>query len=255
MARSLNDEEKLLVRRAYDKLELCEKRYTVTYAGFLNEKEQDILIPEFERVSGTKAVFSGGYSGAERRLLLFVPEYEELDLSEVMAAIRCTYYKEYDLNHRDFLGSLMGLGIEREAVGDIIVSKKECRADIVVKREILQFILSELSSAGRAALKVTEIPLSELENTEKEVVTVTDTVASPRIDAIASSGFGMSRENAATLVKSGKVYVDRRLVTEPDRLISDGALVNAQGYGKFKVYITGSVSKKGRMFVKIERYV
>ena len=149
----------------------------------------------------------------------------------------------------------MGLGIEREAVGDIIVSKKACRADIIVKREILPFILSELSSAGRAALKVTEIPLSELENAEREVVTVTDTVASPRIDAIASSGFGVSRENAASLVKSGKVYVDRRLVTDPDRPVSDGALVNAQGYGKFKVYITGSVSKKGRMFVKIERYV
>ena len=180
-----------------------------------------------------------------------------------MAAIRCSYYKEYDLNHRDFLGALMGLGIEREAVGDIIVSKKACRADIIVQREILPFILSELSSAGRAALKVTEIPLSELENAEREVVTVTDTVASPRIDAIASSGFGVSRENAASLVKSGKVYVDRRLVTDPDRPVSDGALVNAQGYGKFKVYITGkfrvyipgNLSKKGRMFVKIERYV
>ena len=238
-----------------DKLDQSISRYRVTSTGFLNEKEQDILIPEFERIDAVRAEFIGGWSGAERRMLVFVPEYAELQTDELMAAVRCSYYKEYELTHRDFLGSLMGLGIERETLGDIIVSKKEHYADIVVKREILPFILSELSSAGRAALKVSEIELSALESAERETVTVTDTVASPRLDAIVATGFGLSRENAASLIRGGRVYLDRRNVTEPDKTVSDGALVNAQGYGKFKTYITGGVSKKGRMFIKIEKFV
>lgn len=255
MARALNDEEKLLVRRAYDKLEICEKRYSVQSTGFLNEREQDVLIPELENAHSVKYAFCGGYEGAERRMLIFIPEYGELDENGLIAAVRCCYYKDYELTHRDFLGSLMGLGIERETVGDILVNRDGCYADIIIKRDMLEFILSELSSAGRAALKVKEIPLSELDKSEKKTVTVTDTVASPRIDAIASSGFGMSRESAAALIKSGKVYVDRRLVTAPDKTVADGALVNAQGYGKFKVYVTGGVSKKGRYFIKIEKYI
>ncbi len=255
MAHPLNDDEKLLLRRAYDKLELCEKRYSPESTGFLNELEADILLSEFEHLTGCKAVFVGGYENADRRTLVFLPEYLELDENEIVAAIRCSFYKDYQLTHRDFLGALMGLSIEREMIGDIIVSKKECYADIVVKREILPFLLSEFTSAGRASLKVKQIPLSLLDTIEIETVVLTDTVASPRLDAIASIGFGISRENAGALVKSGKVFVNRRLIVAPDKTVTDGALINASGYGKFKAFIDGKLSKKGRMFVKIEKYV
>ena len=255
MARFQTDDEKLLVRRAYDKLELSEKRYTEESTGFLNELEQDILLREFDSFDSGRVVFSGGYEGAERRMLIFVPEYAELDESELICAIRCSYYKEYELTHRDFLGALMGLGIERETVGDIIVSKKELFADIVLKREMLQYVLDTFSSAGRASLNVKEIPLSELNDHVKETVVTTETVASPRFDAIVSCGFGISRDNASALIKSGRVFLDRRLVNAPDKTVTDGAIINSQGMGKFKVYITENVSKKGRIFIKIEKYV
>ena len=255
MARALTDSERLLVRRAMDKMDQAEKRYSVTSTGFLSELEQDILMTELGAMDATEKRFVGGYTDAERRMLAFVPEYSELDESELMAAVRCSYYKDYDIGHRDLLGALMGLGIERETVGDIIVNKKEKYADIVVKRDILGFILNELSSAGRASLTLKEIPLCELENTERDTVTVTDTVASPRLDAIVATGFGLSRENASALIKSGKVYLDRRQTLAPDKTVTDNATVNAQGFGKFKVSVTGNVSKKGRMFIKIEKYV
>lgn len=255
MALPLNDEEKLLVRRAYDKLEAAEKRYSQTCTGFLNEREQDILLSEFEKLDTTKAIFVGGYENAERRVLVFVPEYLELDENELLCAVRCSYYKDYELTHRDFLGALMGLGIERETVGDIVVDKKNHRADIIIKKEILAFLLSDFITAGRAALKVEQIPLSELDKTEVETVTVTDTVSSPRIDAIVACGFGLSRENASLLVKSGKVYLNRRQTAEPDKAVPDQSLITAAGYGKFKVYVTENVSKKGRIFIKIEKYI
>ena len=250
-----NDEMKLLVRRAIDKKDIAEERYCVTATGFLNEREQDVLIKELARTQGARHVFVGGYPEAERRILAFVPEYLELDEGELIGAVLCTYYKDYELTHRDFLGALMGLGIERETVGDILVDKSSHKAFVIAKREMLPFILTNLTSAGRAALKTEETPLSALATVTPETVTVTDTVASPRIDAVVSSGFGVSRENAAALIKSGKVFLDRVLTAEPDKYVSDGSLISASGYGKFKVYISGGVSKKGRMFIKIQKYV
>lgn len=255
MAQLLTDDEKLLIRRAYDKLELCDKRYTQTCTGFLNEREQDVLISAINGIEESRRAFCGGYESADRRMLIFIPEYSELDAEELIGCIRCEYYKDYELTHRDFLGALMGLGIERQTVGDIIINKEACTADIVVKRDIIPFLLSDFISAGRARLKVSEINLNELEKIALRTETVTDTVLSPRLDAIVAAGFGMSRENATTLVKSGKVYLNRCMISSPDKTVDDNSLINAQGYGKFKVYITDRLSKKGRTFIKIEKYV
>ncbi len=255
MAQILSDDDKLLIRRASDKLNLCEKRYTQTSSGFLNEREQDILLAEFENTDRARVFLVGGYESAERRALVFVPEYLELQENEIFGAIHCSYYKDYNLNHRDFLGALMGLGIDRETVGDIIVNAEGHYADIVVKLEILPFLLSDFKTAGRATLKVAQISLDELSKVEIQTQSLTDTVLSPRIDAIVAAGFGLSRENAAILVKSGKVYLNRRNVIDVDKNVADGSLINALGYGKFKVYISGNTSKKGRLFIKIEKYI
>lgn len=255
MSSVYSEEEKLLIKKAEDKQKQCYLKGNSTYTGFLNEREQDILMREIKECEGVRMVFYGGYSDAERRVLVFLAEYDEIEYDPPVKAIRAAYYKEYDLSHRDFLGSLMGSGIKRESVGDIIVNKDEHYADIVFKKEIEGFMLREFITAGRATLRIDEIPLSTLDMTEKKTETITDTVASARIDAVVASGFGMSREKASVLIKSGKVFLDRRLVTDCDKQVDDGSLVNAQGMGKFRVYIPGNLSKKGRMFLKIEKYV
>ena len=135
-----NEELKLLIRRAHDKKDIAEERYCVTTTGFLNEREQDVLIKEFSRDQGAEYVFIGGYPDAERRMLAFVPEYIELCETELLGAVLCTYYKDYELTHRDFLGALMGLGIERETVGDILVDKSSHKAFVIAKKEMLPFI-------------------------------------------------------------------------------------------------------------------
>ncbi len=251
----LNDEERLLIKKAEDKLRLCVSRYSLTFTGFLNEREQDILLSHLTVDADAQTELIGGYSEADRRIMLFYPEY--LDPSEEkspLTAVRASYYKDYTLSHRDILGALMGLGISRESVGDILVDAERHSADIIIKTEIRDFILTEFASAGRAKLSVKEIPLSELNVPKCETEEITDTVASPRIDAVASSGFGISRESAASLIKSGRLYLNRRLCTEPDRTVADASVITATGYGKFKVGVSDRVSKKGRIFIRIERY-
>lgn len=251
----LNDDERLLIRRAEDKLRLCVSRYSLTSSGFLNEREQDILLSRLTVDPDVRAELIGGHPDADRRIMIFYPEY--LDPSEEkspITAVRASYYKDHSLSHRDILGALMGLGITRESVGDILVDAERHSADIIIKTEIRDLILNEFASAGRAKLSVKEIPLCELNVPKQETEEVTDTVASPRIDAVASSGFGISRESAASLIKSGRLYLNRRLCTEPDKTVADGSVVTATGYGKFRVQVSDRLSKKGRIFIRIERY-
>ena len=250
----MTEEEKLLVRKAQDKLSASEKRYSVTSTGFLNEKEQALLKEQMIASDNVNIELNGGYEDAERRAMVFIPEYCSIDDEPQFCALRASYYKDYELTHRDFLGSVLGLGISRDMIGDILVDKELHTADMIVKTEIKEFILSELKNAGRATLTLKEISLDELHFPKRETEIVKDTVASPRLDAIASSGLGISRENAAALIKSGRVYVNRTLCQSPDKAVTDNSTVNAAGYGKFKVRITDSISKKGRIFIEIERY-
>lgn len=250
----LND-DKLLIRKAEDKLNICEKRAVMTCTGFLNDREQSVLSEAIKPYGDIRTLFYGGYDDAERRILVFLPEYFELEDDMPLTAVRASYYRDYELSHRDFLGALTGSGISREAVGDILVDKGAHTADIIIKKDIKDFVLSEIKNAGRAALDITEIPLSSLHIPVVKTEVFTDTVASPRLDAVAAAGFGISRENASSLVRGGKVFVNRVICQSPDKPVPDGALVNAAGYGKFKVYISGNVSKKGRMFLRIEKFV
>lgn len=254
MNEDMTEEERLLIRRACDKLAASEKRYKVTSTRFLNEKEQALLQANLPESDTVRAELLGGYDEAERKLVAFVPEYCDVNDEPQICAIRASYYKDHALTHRDILGAVLGLGISRETVGDILVDNEMCSADIIVKPEIKQFVLSELKNAGRASLVLKEISLGELHFPKRETETVKDTVASPRADAIASSGFGISRENAASLIRSGKLYVNRSVCQSPDKTIPNGAIVNAVGYGRFKVRVTDNVSKKGRIFIEIERY-
>ncbi len=255
MQEYLLSDDKLLIRKAEDKMNICEKRGTVSCTGFLNEREQAVLEQALKPYSGTKMMFYGGYDGAQRRVLVFLPEYFEIEDSMPLCAVRASYYKDYELSHRDFLGSLTGSGISRDAVGDILVDKDAHTADIIIKNDIRDFVVSEIKNAGRAALEIKEIPLSSLHIPVEKTEIFSDTVASPRLDAVAAAGFGISRENAVSLVRSGRVFVNRVIWQSPDKIVPDGAVINAAGYGKFKVFITGSVSKKGRMFLKIEKFI
>lgn len=255
MQEYLLGDDKLLIRKAEDKMNICEKRGMISCTGFLNEREQGVLEQAIRPYSGIRMLFYGGYDDAQRRMLVFLPEYFELEDDQPLSAVRASYYKEYELSHRDFLGSLTGAGISRDAVGDILVDKDAHTADIIIKNDIKDFVLSEIKNAGRAALDIKEISLSSLHIPIEKTEVFSDTVASPRLDAVASAGFGISRENASSLIRSGKVFVNRVICQAPDKAVPDGAVINAAGYGKFRVYITGSISKKGRMFLKIEKFI
>lgn len=248
-------EERVLLAHVLDKHEQCARRNIPAATGFLSPGAQRSA-RELLQAGGIREGFSflGGYEGAERRVLVFLPEWmEEADGEDYLALLRCTFRKEDTLTHRDLLGALMALGITRETLGDILVSQGS--ADLIVTREIAPYLLQDLTAAGRVKLSVAEEPLGALRVPEQKVKLIRDTVATLRLDAVTASGFSLSRAKAQELIAAGRVQLDHRETTKADAPVEEGSVISARGLGKFTVDEVGGKSKKGRTALTLRRYL
>ena len=199
----------------------------------------------------------GGYPDAERKMLVFLPDYlEDTALWEEdspVVCLRATFYQGDSPSHRDFLGALMGAGIGRETLGDICVGKDSC--DFFVTAEIAPYILQNFTSAGRVRLHLEQIPLTSAQIPEPEIKEVKDTLASLRLDSVISSGFRIGRSLAAQYVTSGKAAIDGLPCEKPDKILSEGSKISVRGLGKIKLATVNGKTKKDRISVVIHRYV
>ena len=249
-------EDRLLLAKVLDRAEQAESRNVPAWTDFLSPQQrtmaEDLL--RLARIPETAWLCQGGYDGAERNILLFLPDWMEPETAQSpLRCLRASFRPEYALTHRDILGSLMGMGIVREKVGDILVSSES--ADLIVLDTVAEFLLSSWESAGRAKLTVTEIPAAHLHIPAVRCEEVRDTVSSLRLDAVCSTGFRMSRGKAADLIAAGHVQVNWRACTKADKLLSEGDTVSARGFGKFQLAEVGGVTKKGRTAIVVKRYV
>lgn len=228
----------------------------MTSTAFLDMRQRTEVENRF-RNRGYRMVFDGGYEDAERTALVFLPDYiEEYDSSEdcPLALIRAGLDKKAKpLTHRDYLGALMGLGIKRECIGDILV--RSDGADIFVLKEIKDFLLLNFGQAGRTCLSVSEVPLSDLKLPEQKVKTKTDTVASLRLDNILPTAFGGSRTTAASAVKAGLVFVNNLQVLKTDFRLKEGDKITLRGKGKAVLSEVGGETKKNRIYITVTVYI
>lgn len=248
-------EERVLLAHVLDKCEQSRARNVPAHTDFLSPAERrsaEELLHAARYHDGWAAL--GGYDRAERRMLCFLPDWQETpDADDCMAALRVRYRAEEQLSHRDLLGSLMALGVVRGKLGDILVSPES--ADVVVCADIADYLLQEWTGAGHAKLSTERVELSELAVPELKVKELRDTVATLRLDAVASTGFSMSRAKAAELIASGRVQLNYREVTKPDAPVAQGDVISARGLGKFELAEVGGLSKKGRTAILVRRYL
>ena len=250
-----SEEDKLLLARIYDRIQGGVQKNIPAATPFLTLREQDLARRLLRDVPVT---FFGGYDGAERAVCAYVPDYyepEEWFRSEEgpVCAVRASFYAGDRLTHRDFLGALMGSGIKRETVGDILVSEGQC--DFLVTREIFPYVREQLESAGRTRLHLTPLDLSDLQIPQAETRELRETVAALRLDSIVAAGFGLSRAKAASAVESGRAAINGLPCEKPDRLVAEGDKISVRGLGKIELAAVGGTTKKGRTGVVIRRYV
>lgn len=260
LARALaqQPEDIALLTHLLDRADACAQKCYVTSTRFLDLRQSTLAEQALMQYDAPQWFFHGGWERAERRVIVFVPDY--LSPSELaggtddpIAVLRCIKKRADALTHRDYLGSLMGLQIRRDCVGDILVS--DHGADILVLREILPFLLTHYEKAGRKHLELTEVPLSELILPEQNAAYLRDTVASMRLDAVTAALFRLSRARAAEAVRKGVVYLNDRQCLRADYDVPEGARITLRGSGRGEVEQILGESKKGRTILLLKRYL
>ena len=250
-----SSEDRMLLAKLWDKINAGIRKNIPANTCFLSPREQEMARFLFGEPEGLYAF--GGYGDAERKMLVYLPEYlEESALFEddsPCVCLRAAFYLGDSPNHRDFLGALMGAGIGRETVGDICVGKEHC--DFFVTQEIAPYIRQNFTSAGRTKLHIEQIPLSSADIPEPEVKEIRDTMASLRLDSVISSGFRIGRSLASQYVTSGKAAIDGLPCEKPDKQVAEGSKISVRGLGKIKLHTINGKTKKDRISVVIHRYV
>jgi len=248
-------EDKVLLAKIWDKINAGIQRNIPANTAFLSPRELELTKYLFGNVDGLHSF--GGYEDAERRMLVYLPDYLDEDAlwqeDSPLICLRATFYQEDTPSHRDFLGALMGAGIARETVGDICVGKGSC--DFFVTTEIAPYILQNFTGAGRTKVHLEQIPLSQVHVPEPETKQIRDTLASLRLDSVISSGFRIGRSLAAQHITAGRVAIDGLPCEKPDRGVDEGCKISVRGLGKIKLTSVNGQTKKGRISVVIDRYV
>ena len=248
-------EARLLLAKVWDKINAGLRKNIPANSCFLSPRELEMTRLLFGEPEGLHRF--GGYTDAERQMLVFLPDYLEEEAlcyeDSPVVCLRAVYYEGDSLTHRDFLGALMGAGVARETVGDICVGKGSC--DFFVTREIAPWLLQNFYSAGRTKFRLSEIPLTEASIPEPEIKEIKDTLASLRLDALISSGFRIGRSLASDYVNAGKATINGLPCTKSDKTVSEGDKISVRGLGKIKLQQVNGQTKKGTISVVIHRYV
>ena len=247
-------EDRVLLAKVWDKINTGLRKNISANTCFLSQREQELCRYLFGQQDGLTAF--GGYEGAERKMLVYLPDYlDESYLQEdaPLVCLRATFYEGASPTHRDFLGALMGAGIGRETVGDICVGNGSC--DFFVTAEIAPYVEQNFDSAGRTKLRLERIGLEQVSVPEPETKEIKDTLASLRLDSVISAGFRIGRSGACDYVTAGKAAIDGLPCEKPDKSVAEGATISVRGLGKIKLASVNGQTKKGRISVVIHRYV
>lgn len=247
-------EDKVLLAKVWDKIQAGIRKNIPANSCFLSPRELEMTRYLFGTVEGLHSF--GGYEDAERKMLIYLPEY--LDESSLfddfpLVCLRATFYEADTPTHRDFLGALMGAGIAREVLGDICVGRGSC--DFFVTEEIAPYVLQNFTGAGRTRVHLERISLQDVSVPEPETKEIRDTLASLRLDSVISAGFRIGRSLASQYVSAGKAAIDGLPCEKPDRTVEEGCKISVRGLGKIKLKTVNGQTKKGRIPVVIDRYV
>ena len=211
--------------------------------------ERDVI--SAAHAAGAKAAFFGGYENAERRIAAFwcdeEPEYFPIATLELRWNAKFA-----DAKHRDLLGAVMGLGLERDATGDVCLGTKPGTAYLFCTEDIADYIAANLESAGRASLKIdyaAEVDIAPPEGSSLRI-----TVQNLRMDAVLAAGYKLSRSEAQKLIAAGLVKLNHAVEERSDVRVEEGHLISARGYGRLRIDEIQGETKKGRIGVMLFRY-
>ena len=245
-----SDDDKQLIAQLNDGIDLCLTRQKPYFMPFMSERKQALLLSELKKAYFDNYLFFGGYGNSERKMLgLFFDEPSESSFP--ISAIEFSFRKCDKLTHRDFLGSLMSLGIERETVGDILV--EDGRGVVFVKTELSDYVKSQISKVGRIGVKVADADLSKLPQgrgfEEKTYI-----VSSLTLDNIVAAVCKLSREKTRTVIMSDSACVNFEETKNVSLNLKENDVFTIRGKGKFVLKSILGTTGKGRIRISVIHY-
>ncbi len=251
---SINDKEtKMIVAKIFDIYNKSIDNYTCESTLFLSPNMISFVFETFTHNSINIKLF-GGYENAERLCVAFSPKEIDIDDTDFnIDILKISYNKKYsrELKHSDFLGSILGLSIKRELIGDIIVSDEN--AYIFINNNITDFILNNLKKVGNTNIKI-EIHNENIDFLIKQPEEFKTTITSLRVDVMLSKIFNLSRNEIKDLFESGKIFINWVNVFDISRLVKEGDYITLRGYGRIKYLENNGLNKKGKISIIYLKY-
>lgn len=243
--------------KMYKIVDICNnviKNHEIKHSEFLNPFELRNAISIVNSDSDLNYSVEGGIEECERAILNVFPYYiSNDDIDTSIAALRVDgNFKFSSVSHRDYLGSILGLGIKREKIGDIFVHEDYCQ--LVVDKDISDFIIFNLKKVGHNSIKVKEISISELSPPQIEYENINTTVSSLRLDNIISSIFNISRSKVGNYIEAGLVTVDYEKIERPSFQVKEGSLISVRKKGRFILLEIENVTRKEKIRIKVSKY-
>jgi len=252
----INDEEdRIELAQILDKAELALTRHQPTFTNFLNPHHLYLAKPILEQIADLNFWEYGGYKQAERKRLALTPDYYLAELVEspiVLLDIRGRFEFQ-EVSHRDFLGSILGTGIKREMVGDLVLYQDGCQA--IVAEEIKDYIKLNLDKVHRIGVEIEEIDFDNLQIEPERIKEIETTVASLRLDSVASSGFSTSRSKMSKEIEQGKVKVNWKVIDNPAYSLNADDIISIRGRGRVEIDELLGESNRGRIKLRLKRYI
>lgn len=251
----MNSEEQLLQRRLHDLANRADSRNIPVFTEFLNLNELNIYHQTEKELSFVTCSTFGGYEHAERQIAAFIPDALSW-FSYPIACIRIRPLQEKfadkNLTHRDYLGAVLNLGVERSVIGDILVD--DAAAWMFCLDRMADFICRGLTRVKHTSVAADIVEPEKMDYSPK-YEHIRGTVASVRLDALLSLAFGASRSSLIGLIEGKKVFVNARLVTSNGYKVKEKDVISVRGLGRFRYLGVSEQTRKGRFFAEIEKYV
>ncbi|WP_258838892.1 RNA-binding protein [Mechercharimyces sp. CAU 1602] len=248
-------EEHPFIERCLDWVERTRLSHKYSLTPFLDPRQQYILETIANQEIETKLYFDGGYLEAERKRALIVPEYAVPGEDDFMLAFMeiTSGGNQLPWKHKDVLGSMLGLGIRRDQLGDITTSSYH--SHIILTQEMVEYVSAHLSHVGSHRVMPEPLGRDQLKVSIPEVKERQSSVASLRADTIVAEGFGISRSKSSQLIRAQKCRINWKTIDSPSYPIAPLDMISLTGFGRVKVESIGGITKKDRRWVNLLRYI
>lgn len=258
-----NEEDKLLVSKILDKLEFVQKKNSIETTDFLDMHQKTVAEKVLKSQKITNYICYGGYSNAERVMIIIYPEKLEdvfnnnqYDFNNIVRVIRVILPNEMKgkYSHRDYLGAVIKVGLKREKVGDIIVNLDG--ADLIVSKDISKYIVDSFKELTRFSKSdIYEESIEKLNITEPKTEVLNIIIPSMRMDSIVSELIRTSRSKALEIINAERVFVNSEVITKNSKMLKENDMITVRGKGRFKIIKILNSTKKGNLVLEVEKYV